>query len=122
MTKKIVRNDLVNVLDENGRFVPSHQVPPEEPAEKPHLPDGRNVSLTDLLEKNLALLYQETRYLMEESRSQGKLSKDSAYAMRENMKLIMDLKKKERELLDALTVEELEQLAREESEKNAEKT
>jgi len=59
------------------------------------------------MDSHLLLLFRETRALLIESAKGEKLSKDSSQAMRENMKLIMELKKKEKELLETLTDDEI---------------
>jgi|SRR5579859_6734086 len=101
--RKIIQNAL---KDENGQYLP---LPISKPPKKHRDPKASDISLDDLMDKHLLLLYRETRMLLEES-SGGKLSKDSANSMRENMKLIVELKKKEKELLDNLSNEELEEL------------
>ena len=72
-------------------------------------PIAADISLDDLIGKSLLILYRETRALLEES-SAGKLSKDSAVCVRDNLKLLKELKEKEKSVLDNLTDEELEKL------------
>jgi hypothetical protein len=48
-----------------------------------------------------------------ESKMEGRLTKESAYAMRENLKLLCLLKKAEKELLEGLDDKELDRLINE---------
>lgn len=88
-----------------------HGAPPAEPPKKRRIrvPKANEISLTDLVNKHLLLLYRETRHLLVESTT-GKLSKDSSTAMRENIRLLMEMKKKEKDLLDTLSNDELDAL------------
>jgi hypothetical protein len=61
-----------------------------------------------MLNNHMLLLFRETRALVTESKENGRLTKDSAESMRRNLQLIMDLRKKEKELLETLTDEELQ--------------
>ena len=108
--RKIVQH-LIGVKDENGIYQ-TVKVPEPEKPKKFRDPKASEISLDDLMEKHLTLLYRETRNLLMES-SEGKLGKDSAHSMRENMKLIVELKKKEKEVLSDMSVEELEKLTNE---------
>lgn len=68
--------------------------------------------LDNLLSKCLTILDREVRHLM--LLSLDKLSKDNAHSLREHTKLIMDLKKREKELLEDMPDEDLERLAAQE--------
>lgn len=96
------------VKDENGIFHSTEKVKAIV-SEDIKMSD---ISLDDLLEKHLLVLYRETKSLLTES-VHGKLSKDSSNCMRDNIKLLMDLKKKEKEILDNLSEEDLARLAKE---------
>ncbi len=100
--------------DENGAFLPSHLIP-QPKKRRIRAPKAADINLSNLMDKHLLLLYRETKALMIESAKGNKLSKDSALAMRENLKLIMDLKKKEKDMLDNLSDEELSKLIEEKS-------
>lgn len=92
---------------------PPSQTPETAPASPPLLEHKfHDINLDSLLNRHLQLLYLETRQLEAEARA-GKLPKDSAYAMRENLKLIMELKKKEKELLDNLTDDDITKMIEE---------
>lgn len=106
-TIEVVNNQILSVKTSSG-YLPKHLWPqcflPKQVAVEEETYSG--VNLGDLLEKHLNVFYRETRSLLERS-SHGKLDKDSAHSMRENIKLLLDLKKKEKELLDELTIDEL---------------
>lgn len=73
-------------------------------------PKAADISLKDLIDKHLLLMYRETKALLTESSTGAKLSKDSALCVRDNLKLLMELKKKEKDVLDALSDEDLQKL------------
>lgn len=100
--RKIVTGQ--GIKDENGHYVPS------QPASKVADPIPSDINLSDLLNKHLLILYRETRSLLEETATGKSLSKDRAHSMRENIKLLMDLIKKEKQLLESLPEEELKKL------------
>lgn len=102
MTRRIVESP----KDAKGSYLPPEGAPRSE---TPSDPLPKDINLDDLISKHLLILYRETRSLMVESAS-GKLSKDSAISMRDNMRLLFELKKKERELLDNLTDEDIVKL------------
>jgi hypothetical protein len=109
MAKKIITNNTIQQKDENGIYLPPVMVSPPK-KKRVRDPKPADISLSDLMDKYLLLLYRETKHLLRESVSDGKLSKDSSHCMRENVRLIIDLKKKEKELLDSLSAEELDKL------------
>lgn len=71
-----------------------------------------DISLDDLIGKYYLILHRETKNLLIESAA-GKLDKDSSQCMRDNIKLLLELKKKEKELLESLTDEELKDIVSE---------
>lgn len=96
-----------------------HSIPPwksnaPEPPKPVRHPDPKisDISLDELLGKSLLILYREIRSLTEES-TKGKLCKDSAQSLRDYIKLMNELKDKEKELLENLTNEQLKELANE---------
>lgn len=96
--------------DDRGMYLPSDP-PPKDP-----LPS--EINLVDLLDKHLLILYRETRTLLELT-SQGRpLGKDYAYSMRENIKLLLELIKKEKDLLNSLSKEEIEKLLNHDKDSN----
>ena len=107
MSRKLLDGGMVSVKDENGSYLPSHSMPAKPEIKDPLKSD---ISLTDLMDSHLLLLYRETRALLLESATGGKLNKDSALSMRENLKLIMELRKKEKELLESMSDEEIKAL------------
>jgi len=110
MTRKVVDGTQVSVKDERGAYVPSHLAPRKRRPKKPREPKASEVNLKDLIDKNLLILYRETRKLMVLSASDGLLGKDSAHSVRENLKLMVDLKKKEKEVLDEMSDEDIKKL------------
>lgn len=107
MTKRYVKDTVAQpegVKDSNGIFLP--------PTPKTEIkdPPKSDINLNDLLDSHLLLLYRQTRALLIASAQNGLLGKDESHCMRENLKLIMELKKKEKELLDELSDEEIERL------------
>lgn len=104
--RKIVQPNSVGIKDENGIYMPVPKIKAhEEPLVEMNTP-MEDISLDKLLNNCLVLLDREIKELRKES-VLGKLSKDSAHSLRENAKLILDLKKKEKELLDGMSEEEL---------------
>lgn len=103
--KKIII-PLPGIKDTNGAFIK----PPAGP-KKSRDPKPSDISLDDLLQKHLLLLYRETRVLLEQSMESSGLNKDDSLKMRENARLIMELKKRQKELLDDMSDEDLEKAA-----------
>lgn len=81
---------------------------PAAPYKDPAIAD---ISIDDLLGKSLLILYRETRHLLGSSKEK-KLSKDDAACVRDNIKLLQELKKREQEVLDELSDEELEEVSK----------
>lgn len=104
MSKKIIPG----YKDESGSYVKEPTPPAPISNSDPKISD---ISLDDLLDKHLLILFRETKNLLMES-SSGKLNKDNSQCMRDNIKLLIELKKKEKELLDALSDEDLERLTK----------
>lgn len=106
--------------DENGIFVrpaaSASSAEPPLPKKRNRDPKPSDISLNDLMDKHLLLLYRETKMLLQESSKGAKLSKESALCVRENLKLLMELKKKEKELLDTASDAELKKLVEDASE------
>lgn len=105
-TVSVILDKIVAVRDDTG-VLPAQKWPSifvPFPVVAPITPN--TVGLDDLLEKNLVILYRETRQLLELS-ARGILGKDNAHSVRENLKLIVDLKKKETDLLTTMTDEDL---------------
>jgi len=90
--------------DSNGAYLP------QEPAPKPAPEELIETNLDKLLEKQLKALSKVTSMLFLAS-SSG-LTKDEIQSLNTCIKLTMELKAKEKELLDGLTDEELEKLAK----------
>lgn len=121
--KKIIRDGkVVGVQDESGAFLPPHMIPKETAKRGPKDPPKADINLDNLLDSYMLILFRETRSLLVATSKGGKLTKDDAQSMRDNMKLVMELKKKERELLDSLTDTDIQRLIEEklnESDKSA---
>ncbi len=96
--------------DERGAYVKPEPPAPKPPYSEPALGD---VTLDDLLARCIRILRREVKNLEESSSGGSKLSKDQSNELRENVKLLMELKKREKELLDALSDDELDRMARE---------
>lgn len=112
MNKKIVTGGQVSVKDSSGAYLPSHSSPPPKKTRirRPKEPLPSDINLTDLIDKNLLILFRETQKLMRESGTLELLPKDSAHSVRENLKLLVELRKKEKEILDTMTDEDIEKL------------
>lgn len=93
MTRKIVEG----VKDEKGAFVPIPKVKPEE------------LSLDYILERQLRALDQVTTQLL--GMSKGMMTKDEIQSLATCIKITLELKARENELLEALSDEDLEKLA-----------
>lgn len=65
-----------------------------------------DLELSSMLDGSLQILFREL-YFLRLSSASGKLTKDDAIALRDYIKLLKDLKERERKLLDDLTDEEL---------------
>lgn len=101
--------------DEHGVYLKPPIVPPtpKAPAAKRYTEPKRGyVSLDDLLARCLLILWREVRNLHEQSHGGNKLTKEQSLELRENVKLLMDMKKKEKDLLDGLTDDELDEMAK----------
>jgi len=108
--KKIVTGQGISIKDENGAYVRSQSASSSAPPPPPQDPIPSEINLSELLDKHLLVLYRETRSLLQETAHGDPLTKDRAHSMRENIKLLMDLIKKEKELLSSLPKEELDKL------------
>lgn len=102
--------------DEHGAYV---KVPAEsKPAESVTLPTPYNeplrhdIDLDDLISRCRLVLWREVHNLQIASAGGAKLTKDQAIELRENMKLLVELKKKEKDYLDSLPDEELAALGK----------
>lgn len=94
--------------DSNGAYVKPE--PLESPPPTPE-PNSKDISYEELVDKSTLILYRETRQLLLES-SKGKLCKDSAQCLRDNLKLLLELQEIERKALKGMTDEEIEALER----------
>ena len=70
-----------------------------------------DVSIQRLIDDSLTVLYRETKNLMKLSVN-GKLDAPNARDLRDNLKLLFELKEREDAALNNLTDEELEKLAK----------
>lgn len=73
-------------------------------------PMRHDVSLDDLLSRCLLVLWREVYNLQEASSGGHKLNEEQAKELRENTRLLMELKRKEKDLLDGLSDDELKEL------------
>jgi hypothetical protein len=110
MARKLVNNGDVSVKDENGIFTKVSSAAPKPQEEAARDPSPKDIILDDMMDNHMLLLFRETRALVMESKMEGRLSKESAYAMRENLKLLCVLKKAEKDLLEVLPNKELDKL------------
>lgn len=101
-TVEIEDNKILSVKNHLGYLPGTHWPQVLMPKEE----ISSDINLSDLLERHLHILFRETKALMEQS-SRGKLDRDAAHSMRENLKLILDLLKKEKEILQGFTGEDL---------------
>lgn len=76
-----------------------------EPVDSP-----KNLSLDDILERQLLALHRVTRQLTLTSAT-GAMTKDEIMSLATCIKITMDLKARENELLEALSDEDLEKVA-----------
>lgn len=72
-------------------------------------PKPSDIDLDDLLDKQTLILYRETKNLLIES-SKGLLSPAASGSLERVMKLTAELRKRQKELLENLSDEELEKL------------
>lgn len=92
--------------DSNGAYT---KTPAEAPASPP-TPPSSGVSLDDLLNKQLLVLFRQTVRFLEASTS-GLLNKDQEQAFDRCVRLTRELKKDEKALFDKLSSDDLEKLA-----------
>jgi hypothetical protein len=90
-----------SVKDETGAFV---KVTPPAP-----MPVVTDISLDDILERQLLILDREVKRLTELS-SHDLLTKDQGVAFERCVKILREFKKEERDALDALDDEHLDNL------------
>lgn len=88
---------LVSPKDANGAYEP---------------PEPLTGSLEDVLNRQMSALELVTRQLLQCAKS-GVMTKDEIQSLATCIKVTMELKAKQKELLDALPLEELEKLAQE---------
>ncbi len=99
MTKKIPGM----LKDENGIYV---KEPVSRPA--PDQPDP-DLSIDGLLKKGLLGIDRSLKYILEEITA-GKVDRETTGVLKDCMTMLHELKKKEKEILDSLSDEELEKL------------
>lgn len=100
MTRKLA-TPVPGVKDDSGAFI---KVQP--PSAEPVITD---ISLDDIHERQLLILHREVKRLTELSAA-ALLSKDEGIAFERCVKILREFKKEEREHLDALPDEELDEL------------
>ncbi len=96
--------------DENGMYI--KEEPPKTAAPPPAL-TVQDVLLDDILKRQLTALSRVTRQLVL-SATAGYMTKDEIQSLATCIKVTMELKMKENELLEALTDEDLEKIAKNE--------
>ncbi len=95
------------------RYTHPDQLKEAEPkVVQPPDPKLTDISLDELLSKSILILYREIRSLLLES-STGKLCKDSAQSLRDYIKLLNELKEREKDVLESLSDEQLKEIANE---------
>lgn len=87
--------------DESGAYV---KVTPPKPE-----PVVTDISLDDIQERQLLILHREVKRLTEKS-SEGLLTKDEGIAFERCVKILREFKKEEREMLDGLEDEDLDNI------------
>lgn len=109
MTRTIIKEKAIfGLKDETGAYVK------EDKPEIQKDPPTSDISSDDLLSKQLLIIYRQTRALLEES-TLGLLSKDSQTALVQLVNMTFEFKKKERELLDNMSDEQIKALMLEHS-------
>lgn len=101
MTRSIPPNQGGSTKDGNGAYLPPQPaLPPEQPPS--------DIDLKDVLDRQLLILWRVTQQLARASATE--LSKDQIQSLATCIKITMELKAKENELLERLSPEESEAL------------
>lgn len=105
MTRRLVPSQPVqSVKDDSGAYVkPTVTVVSSDPKSE--------ISLDEIADKLLTVLYRETKFLMEESSGGASLARENKTALVNYMKLVKELQDKQKSDLDKLSDEELAKLA-----------
>lgn len=107
MTRKLINNTSVSVKDDNGLYVKS--VEPRVSNEDLNVsPD--EVSIDTLLKDGLLAIHIIIKKVVVESKKEGIPEREYVQTLKDCMTMLHELKKKEQELLETITVEELEKL------------
>lgn len=107
-TRKVVGG----TKDAHGIYTPTPkavEAPPTLATSHPSDPKVSDISLDDLIGKHLLIIYRDTRQLLIESVT-GKLSKESSQCLRDNLKLLLELKDREKDIFEDIPEEELRKI------------
>lgn len=96
-------------MDDKKKYIVKTMPAPQEKPEVKDIPISE-ISVQRLIDDGLLILYRETRHLLTAS-ARGKLDAPSARDLRDNLKLLFELKDREGESLKGLTDEEMKALA-----------
>jgi hypothetical protein len=95
------------------KYVVKQNTPLETPPQTPHKPDDVvDISVDRLIDDGLLVLHREIHQLKLLS-AKGKLEASAARDLRDHVKLLFDLKKREEDSLIGVTDEEIEAKAKE---------
>ena len=94
-------------------FPPQRKLTEQAPPPTPVLldPPVGKISLDWLIGRHILMIYRETRTLLENCSGGRKLCKEDAQCLRDNLKLLLELKDREKDLLEGFEDAELEKRA-----------
>lgn len=107
-----MRKIVEGVKDATGSFLPLPKLsdPAAEIKKEEPVPD--NISIDALLATGLNAIYRTMRFLMGEIASSAGPTRETIMNLKDVMTMLHDLKKKEQDLLDDISDEELEKMSR----------
>jgi hypothetical protein len=103
MSKKLVNGSMINVKDDSGAYLPSYMVGTASQAAP------KDVSIDSILERQLQALDECTTQLLGKAKS-GFLTKDEIASLATCLKITIELKERENDLLKNLSDEDLKKL------------
>lgn len=105
-----MRKIVEGIKDDTGSFIPLPKL--QTPPVKTEDPIPESISIDALLSTGLNAIYRTMRYLMGEISSPGGPSRETIMNLKDIMSMLHDLKKKEQDLMDDFSDEDLEKLSK----------
>lgn len=105
-----MRKIVEGVKDATGSFLPRLPSPPVESPKEDAVPD--TISIDSMLNASLTSLYRILRHINGEISSPAGPTRETIQNLKDVMTMLHELKKKEQDLLDDISDEELEKMSR----------